>query len=78
MLWATTALIQTYVAGDDAVHLGLLDEWGVTWQRVTSGHGALAGLLVPILREANTVFVNICLTFTQFGKVFIPANAWQR
>lgn len=44
----------TYIAGDNAVHLSLLDEWGVFGQGVTSGHGALVGLLVPVLREDKT------------------------
>lgn len=45
----------TYIAGDNAVQLNLLDERGVVWQRVTSGHGALVGLLVPVLKEVKTI-----------------------
>lgn len=46
----------TYIAGDNAVHLSLLNKRGVVGQGVTSGHGALVGLLVPVLREAETTW----------------------
>ncbi len=44
----------TYIAGDNTVQFNLLDERGVVWQRVTSGHEVLVGLLVPVLKEAKT------------------------
>lgn len=46
----------TYIAGDNAVHLSLLDERSVFGQGVTSGHEVLVGLLVPVLREAKTTW----------------------
>lgn len=46
----------TYTAGDNAVHLSLLDERGVMGQGVTSGHEVLVGLLVPVLREVKTTW----------------------
>lgn len=45
-----------YAAGDDAVHLSLLDERGIVGQRVTSGHEILVGLLVPVLKEVKTTW----------------------
>lgn len=39
----------TYIAGDSAVQLDLLDERRVTGQGVRSGHGVLVGLLVKVL-----------------------------
>lgn len=45
-----------YVAGNDAVHLSLLDEGGVVGQGVASGHEILVGLLVPVLKEVTTTW----------------------
>lgn len=46
----------TYIAGYSGVLLSLLNKRGVMGQGVTSGHGALVGLLVPVLREAKTTW----------------------
>lgn len=48
----------TYIAGDNAVHFNLLDEWGIAGKGVASGHGVLVGLLVPVLREAKTTCIS--------------------
>lgn len=52
--WMTDDSNSTYIAGDNTVLLSLLDERGIVWQGVTSGHEVLVGLLVPVLREAKT------------------------
>ena len=51
-----------YVAGDNAVHLGLLDERRVVGQGITGGHEALVGLLVPVLRGDRTTGETGCIS----------------
>lgn len=44
-----------YVAGGTAVLLGLRNNGDVVGQGVTSGHGVLVGLFVPVLFSIKTM-----------------------
>lgn len=46
----------TYIAGGSAVLHGLLNNGDVVGQGVTSGHGVLVGLFVPVLCGIKTIW----------------------